>query len=275
MIATVVTPVGAAVHVQHPMQMSTPTTAAAEVTQCQQAQMVVDHLLAAAMVRIDAARQTNAAVDLRAAVDSLQTTLRDARAQLAPCASVAATGDAHAGHTMPTQTPAPGAAPSQVPVDPHAGHNMSPQTPASAPATRAPVRAPAPAPAPPDPHAGHVMPPSTGSAKPAPPPPPMDHSKMDMGAKAKPARGTKPAAGPKPAPPPAAIDHSKMDMGAAAKPAPPAGAPAQVSDPVCGMKVDPAGAPQATHQGKTYHFCSEQHRELFQKTPTKYLPKGN
>ncbi len=37
---------------------------------------------------------------------------------------------------------------------------------------------------------------------------------------------------------------------------------------------DPVTAPQATHQGQTYSFCSEQHRQLFQKNPAKYLPKG-
>lgn len=77
---------------------------------------------------------------------------------------------------------------------------------------------------------------------------------------AKPAPGTKPA-------PPQSMDHSKMSMGATPDTS------AQATDPVCGLKIDPATAPHASHQGKTYSFCSQQHRELFQKNPTKYLPK--
>lgn len=45
-------------------------------------------------------------------------------------------------------------------------------------------------------------------------------------------------------------------------------------DPVCGLKVDPATAPRATYEGRTYYFCSEQHRDLFLKDPAKYLPKA-
>lgn len=44
-------------------------------------------------------------------------------------------------------------------------------------------------------------------------------------------------------------------------------------DPVDGLKVDPSTAPQATYQSQTYYFCSEQHRELFLKSPAKFLPK--
>lgn len=152
--AAVALPRGADAAQQRP---NPPTTAAADVTSCAQAQMVVDQLLATAMVRVDAARQTNTAADLRVAVDSLQSTIRDARAQLRPCAT---------------------ATPDQ----------------------------------------------------------PMDHSKMAMGQ--------------------------------------PADTTQHAVDPVCGLKVEPASAPQATHQGRAYSFCSEQHRELFQKTPAKYLPRG-
>lgn len=173
-----------------PQQTSPPTTAAAEVTPCAQAQMMVDRLLATAMTRLEEARQANAPADLRAAVDSVQTTMRDARAQLASCASMQPAG-APAGHVMPAPTGA----------------------------TAAPVMAP-------------------GS--------PMDHSTMQMGS----APASKPA---KPAKPEAS---------------------AQAVDPVCGLKVNPATAPRATHQGHTYSFCSEQHRQLFQKNPAKYLPKG-
>ena len=87
---------------------------------------------------------------------------------------------------------------------------------------------------------------------------------MDMGKGAKPA----PEKGAKPAAPATPMDHSKMSMGT------PADSAAQATDPVCGLKVDPATAPQSKHGGQTYRFCSAQHRELFQKNPAKYLPKG-
>ena len=95
-------------------------------------------------------------------------------------------------------------------------------------------------------------------------PTPTDHSKMPMGAPstAKPAPGTKPSV-------PAPMDHSKMPMSTA-----PAETTTQAVDPVCGLKVDPATAPQATHESQVYSFCSEQHQQLFQKNPAKYLPRG-
>ena len=187
-----------------------PTTAAAEVTQCAQAQMVVDQLLATAMQRLDSARQSNAAADLRAAVDSLQNTMRDARAQLAPCAS--------------TQAAAP--------MD----HSKVPMS---------------------------AAPTTSGQPVPA---APMDHSKMPMGTT--PAdKPTQPKGG-KPDASQAPVDHSKMPMGASPE------ATSQPVDPVCGLKVNPATAPQATHQGQVHYFCSAPHQQLFQKNPSKYLPKG-
>jgi Cu+-exporting ATPase len=43
-------------------------------------------------------------------------------------------------------------------------------------------------------------------------------------------------------------------------------------DPVCGMSVDEKAAPaKATHQGKTYYFCSEECKTSFQQQPEKYL----
>jgi len=191
-----------------------PTTAAAEVTQCAQAQMMVDQLLATAMQRLDSARQSNAAADLRAAVDSLQNTMRDARAQLAACASTQAA--APMDHSkMPM-----GAAPASKPAD------------GQKPALAAP----------------------------------MDHSKMPMGTT--PATKTAPTKHGKPGASEAPVDHSKMPMGA------PPEADSQPVDPVCGLKVNPATAPQATHQGQIHYFCSEQHQQLFQKNPSKYSPKG-
>jgi YHS domain-containing protein len=255
---------------QQSQSTTPPATASAEVMQCAQAQMVVDRLLSTANARLETARQTNSAGDMRAAVDELQATLRDIRAQLAPCANVQPATDAHAGHTMPNVQQAPTAAP---------------RTPAMPPGSTARPAAVAPGAKPPaggvDPHAGHVKPAApakpTPSAKAAPaakppsakPPSgtapstaPIDHSKMDMGTAAKPApKGTKPA------PPAAPMDHSKMPMPTASDPS------AQATDPVCGLKVDPASAPSTKHQGQTYYFCSEQHQQLFQNNPVKFLPK--
>ena len=41
--------------------------------------------------------------------------------------------------------------------------------------------------------------------------------------------------------------------------------------PVCDMEVDPATAPKSTYKGKTYYFCSEAHKELFDAAPEKFL----
>ncbi len=47
---------------------------------------------------------------------------------------------------------------------------------------------------------------------------------------------------------------------------------ADVHDPVCGMKVDPATAKQKTeHAGTTYYFCSAGCREKFVADPARYL----
>ncbi len=48
---------------------------------------------------------------------------------------------------------------------------------------------------------------------------------------------------------------------------------AQVTDPVCGMQVDPATARGGSfvHEGTTYHFCNPRCREKFSEDPTRYL----
>lgn len=47
---------------------------------------------------------------------------------------------------------------------------------------------------------------------------------------------------------------------------------ARVKDPVCGMTIDSdTAAGQATHQGQTYYFCSEQCRARFEREPSKYV----
>ncbi len=47
---------------------------------------------------------------------------------------------------------------------------------------------------------------------------------------------------------------------------------AMATDPVCGMKVDPASAAgKADFEGKTYYFCSKHCLQSFQKEPAKFL----
>ena len=42
--------------------------------------------------------------------------------------------------------------------------------------------------------------------------------------------------------------------------------------PVCGMEVTPATAGgQSEYQGRTYYFCSTEHKEAFDKNPEKYI----
>jgi len=42
-------------------------------------------------------------------------------------------------------------------------------------------------------------------------------------------------------------------------------------DPVCGMLVDPSAAPQASHAGHSYFFCSAECRNKFQSEPERFL----
>jgi len=66
-----------------------------------------------------------------------------------------------------------------------------------------------------------------------------------------------------PANDPAAHQHSLADKGATESPA--------AQDPVCGMKVNKiSSAPTSNHFGRTFHFCSEQCRKLFEINPGKY-----
>src|ERR1700747_2361802 len=46
----------------------------------------------------------------------------------------------------------------------------------------------------------------------------------------------------------------------------------RATDPVCGMKVDPATARHShVHNGVTYYFCSDGGRAKFAAAPAKYL----
>jgi YHS domain-containing protein len=65
----------------------------------------------------------------------------------------------------------------------------------------------------------------------------------------------------------AGMNHAGHGQAAAA----PAG---KVTDPICGMQVDPAtAAAKATYEGKTYYFCSADEKEQFEKDPAKYVKK--
>lgn len=41
--------------------------------------------------------------------------------------------------------------------------------------------------------------------------------------------------------------------------------------PICGMEVDPKTAPKSSYKGKTYYFCSEDHKAQFDAAPEKWL----
>jgi Cu+-exporting ATPase len=43
-------------------------------------------------------------------------------------------------------------------------------------------------------------------------------------------------------------------------------------DPVCGMELMPGHEEaEVQYQGQTYHFCSRECRDLFEKNPAEYL----
>lgn len=94
-----------------------PPVAAPPPLSCAQAQPIVDRLLAAATARVEAARLTNTAAEMRVAVEALQSLVRDVRTTLAPCATLKVE-DPHAGHLGQ-----PAAAVPPAPADPHAGHD--------------------------------------------------------------------------------------------------------------------------------------------------------
>lgn len=69
-------------------------------------------------------------------------------------------------------------------------------------------------------------------------------------------------------------DKSAVKVRIANTPAAPA--PAQVTDPVCGMKIDPkTAAASSTYEGKTYWFCSKDEKVKFDKDPAAYVKKGS
>lgn len=223
----------------------------AEASLCGQAQPTVARILEAANARLELARQNNSPAAMRAAVDDLQGALRDLRAQLAPCAAIPAQ-DPHAGHSMSTAPAAPATSSGTPPAsDPSTAPAPAGATPGAKPQAGA------------DPHAGHT------AAPPAAPP-----------ARATAARPR--AAAPAEKPTAASTDaHAGHVTGSPSAQPPTAGTaasrtsqtPSSAVDPVCGLKVDPNSAPQASYRGQTYYFCSEQHRQLFMKDSAKYAPK--
>jgi YHS domain-containing protein len=41
--------------------------------------------------------------------------------------------------------------------------------------------------------------------------------------------------------------------------------------PVCQMDVDPATAPKSAYKGKSYYFCMQNHKNIFDATPDKFV----
>jgi YHS domain-containing protein len=146
---------------QHEAHQTGAGQASPEMLPCARVRPVVDNIIAAAMARLESARQSNNAAEMRAAVDHLEGALRDIRTQVTSCCADTAVTDSHAGHatpgsSQPPSTPAPATQSPASAVDPHAGHAMRP-----APAAPRSVQTPRPAPGKAerahsaDPHAGH------------------------------------------------------------------------------------------------------------------------
>jgi len=208
---------------------------------CMTAQSKVVVTATVARDRIEAARQSNDAAHLRAAVDEALIAITSLLAATEPCRSAPAPGMDHSKMTAPQPQPGGAARPPAAEAAPHAGHAMpgAPAKPAAAPAAG---RSAKPAPKPADPHAGMKMPAATPAQKPA----------------------QEPA--PKPAQKPAG--HEGMNM------APPGTATAVVQDPKalkCPQPVNPENVPTATYKGKPYYFCTAAERLRFLLNPETYL----
>jgi YHS domain-containing protein len=226
-------------------------------------QPTVQNIITAATARLESARQTNSPADMRAAIESFETALRDLRTQLAPCATAAA--DPHAGHTMPSTQSAPAAgAPTGKPpaaADPHAGHQMRAGQPTT---TAKPQPVPPKPPAQADPHAGHQASPAAKPPKPTAKPAPTQKD-PHAGHSATPS-----SSGAKSAPAKTAPTKGQSDPHAGHAPEAQAG---KQMDPVNGLMVDPATAPTTVYQGQTYYFSSEESRKEFLANPAKFAKK--
>ena len=40
--------------------------------------------------------------------------------------------------------------------------------------------------------------------------------------------------------------------------------------PVCGMDIDPATSPHSVYRGRTYYFCMQSHRQMFEAAPDRF-----
>jgi Cu+-exporting ATPase len=47
-----------------------------------------------------------------------------------------------------------------------------------------------------------------------------------------------------------------------------------VSDPVCGMPVDPASAVVVEYDGRTYYFCESTCADTFRDDPVRWVPQA-
>jgi len=125
-----------------------------------------------------------------------------------------------------------------------------------------------------DPHAGHVIPsaPNVQQSPASQPGTPVMQPGTTLpapGAVSRDALAPAAAAAAAPAAPAAAAPdaHAGHTMPAA----PQAGL---IKDPRCRENVDPKTAPQASHDGQTYYFCSESDRQRFVADPARYLQAG-
>ncbi len=115
-LMAVVPGIAAAQHEGH--QAAPPQSGGADMTQCAQAQPVVSTIIAAAMARLETARQSNSPAAMRSAIDDLQGALRDVRAQLVPCGALQPSADPHAVSAMATVQHAPSAQPDKPAMQP-------------------------------------------------------------------------------------------------------------------------------------------------------------
>jgi len=280
----------APVAAQHDHSTSSPA-GGGDVARCAQAQPVVAAMIDAAAQRLEAARQSNSASAMRAAVADFDGLLRDLRTQLAPCNGIETAADSHAGHAATPAAPTSlvGAPAAAAPADPHAGHHAGPEastsaSPASPAAPAAPAaptasrpapataartqRATPAAPASPDPHAGHQMPaaaPRTNVAKPqaATVTTAVDpHAGHSATSSADPHAGHTSTA--------AADAHAGHQMPTTAASGPTLWS-TRVEALTCATAVDPKATPRTTYRGVMYFFCSERDRQDFLKSPAKYV----
>jgi YHS domain-containing protein len=100
---------------QHEAHQAGAPQASVDMVQCGRVQPIVNNIIAAAMARLESARQSNSAAEMRASVDQLEADLRNIRTQLAPCSSAAAAADA--GHTTPGMPPPSSAHAPAAPMD--------------------------------------------------------------------------------------------------------------------------------------------------------------